>query len=63
MTSRWTKSDQAKINHRMPTIGVRFDREDLDELRARAKRQGMRVTQLIRQYVEWGMEAEDAAAG
>lgn len=41
-------------------ICCRFDKDEGDALKDRAKREGVSVCELIRRYVTWGIETEDA---
>lgn len=38
------------------TTSVRVDKETMKELRGRAKKQKITLGQLIREYIEWGLE-------
>jgi hypothetical protein len=40
---------------------VRLDHDDAEALRALAKRKGVKVAELIRTYVAWGLEEDDSA--
>lgn len=45
----------------MRCVGARFEQETFDRLAAESKRTGKAIAELIRTYVEWGLETEGAA--
>jgi hypothetical protein len=40
---------------------VRLDHDDAKALRALAKRKGVKMAELIRTYIAWGLEEDDSA--
>lgn len=42
-------------------IGLRMPPDMFEEIRARAKKEGGTVSEIVRTYCEWGLEAEKSA--
>ncbi|WP_374569659.1 hypothetical protein [Phenylobacterium sp.] len=41
------------------TVGVRFDPDTIDEIRAVASRHRIKISEAVRMLVEWGLESQE----